>query len=346
MLVDNSLTDAVFDASDLNKQARCEFTNEEAIEIALNQGIVTSATLIGRGSSAVVLRCELKGARRVVAVKMHFGGMADDEPEMAIGVVPHPNIVDFKTRTRFGQIICDIYEFVDGPNVRELLLRSNLDEPQALAISLQLASALHYCHRDAFFVHRDVKPENIVVSKLKSGGLVAKLVDLTLMTKIPSPETHRRSKLGTNGYKAPEVENDGQFGPASDIFAWAVTTREMLCKAVGCSIADFSESTRVQNTELRRLVLRSLNADPTSRPNAKDIIDRLRRHQNRKERLKKLLLTSVVTAFAILFGLLTGARMQPDPIVETTSIRIGHISVPAFRKKWATIKSGTLPTLR
>lgn len=345
MLVDNSLTDAVLDDSDLNKQVRCEFTNEEALKIARSQGIVVSARLIGRGSSAVVLRCELKGARRVVAVKMHFGGLADDEPEMAIDVVPHPNIVDFKTRTRFGHVVCDVYEFVEGPTVRELLLKSELDEYQVLAISLQLAKALHFCHHEATFVHRDVKPENIVVSKLNSGELVAKLVDLTLMTRIPTLDSPRHSKLGTNGYKAPEIESHGQFGPASDIYAWGVTSREMLCSALGCSIADLGTATRVRNKEFRSLVLASLNVNPANRPSAKDIIERLQRHERRNAIRKTWLVGVAVTFCILLIGLFVGTNLHPDPISETTSMRIGHKSLTVFRAEWSKIKCDKLPRI-
>jgi len=95
-----------------------------------------------------------------------------------------------------------VMEYVAGPTVADLLARGGaIDENRAKEIVIQTANALAHAHANGF-VHRDVKPANII---LAPGG-VAKLCDLGLAKEVDeaSGDTEEGQTLGTPDYIAPE----------------------------------------------------------------------------------------------------------------------------------------------
>ena len=76
----------------------------------------------------------------------------------------HPNIVSVYD---FGQVdgqFFIIMEFVDGPNLRNVIKEGEVKPDQALAMVTQVCEALQFAH-DEGMVHRDIKPENILVTQ-------------------------------------------------------------------------------------------------------------------------------------------------------------------------------------
>jgi serine/threonine-protein kinase len=116
-------------------------------------------------------------------------------------------------------------EFVDGPTVSDLVDRGGaMDEARAVEIVLQVSQALDHAHRNAL-VHRDVKPQNIIIA---TGG-VAKLCDLGLAQSRIQGESGRGQVCGTPDFISPEqVRGVAEVDIRSDIYSLGVTTYYML----------------------------------------------------------------------------------------------------------------------
>ena len=196
--------------------------------------------LIGRGGMGEVFRAVDTRLNRAVAVKvMHPSGSGLDTAVMrflrearAASALNHPNIVTIHDvgETPSGEHFI-VQEFIDGRTLRSLL-----DEPVPLGAAIdvagQIARALAAAHA-AGIVHRDVKPENVMV---RADGYV-KVLDFGLARvedPIDSERTTRTNVdtapgtlLGTTAYMSPEAVQAGTAGPPADVFALGVVVYEM-----------------------------------------------------------------------------------------------------------------------
>ncbi len=119
-----------------------------------------------------------------------------------------------------------VLEFLDGPNLRELVERSGrLDLPAVRAVIEAVGEAVAELHRNDR-VHRDLKPSNIV---LTTDGRVV-VTDFGLACASPVSALRGKSGLmaGTPAYMAPEMF-DGVVSARTDVYAIGMTAYELLC---------------------------------------------------------------------------------------------------------------------
>jgi len=192
---------------------------------------------IGHGATGRVWRARHVDTGALVAVKVLREELADDPDvrtrflrEGAVltgrdlpGVVRvHETVVE---RDRVGLVM----DLIDGPNLREVIsLQAPLQPARACALALQMATSLHAAQR-AGLVHRDVKPENVLVHKVR-GSELALLTDFGLARVLDeAPNSGSRSRaFGTPHYVAPERLRRGPVGPAVDVYALGVILFEMV----------------------------------------------------------------------------------------------------------------------
>lgn len=176
-----------------------------------------------------------------------------------------------------GQPAYLVMELVDGGTLRELLRERGPMPPHAAAAVLTpVLSGLAVAHR-AGLVHRDVKPENVLISddgdvKIADFGLVRAVAE----AKITSTSVI----LGTAAYLSPEQVGTGNAGPRSDVYSVGVMAYEMLTGvtpftgdsslAIAYQRMDHDvppPSTRIAGVppELDELVLRATARDPAER---------------------------------------------------------------------------------
>ena len=201
--------------------------------------------LLGKGGMGEVYLAEqLRVGRRRVALKVLNRACGDDpgvvkrfENEAAsAGRIQHRNVVTvYESRvTDDGQLYVAM-EYVDGKNLRETIdQRGPLPLPEVVEITRQICAGLSGAHRFGI-VHRDVKPDNIMLARGEDGELLVKLLDFGIARLSEAgaggTQTQTGVVMGTPYYMSPE-QALGQTGEKidsrSDIYSLGMVVYQML----------------------------------------------------------------------------------------------------------------------
>ncbi len=264
---------------------------------------------IGSGGMGEVFRAFDTRLNRPVAVKLMRNAPTEQADVVqrflrearAASALNHPNIVTIHevSETPAGELFI-VQELIDGRTLRSLI-ESAQTLTSTVDIGRQVARALGAAHA-AGIVHRDVKPENIMVRadgyvKVLDFGL-ARVIDHRAAERstIVHQDTAPGTLLGTAAYMAPEQAQGTQAGPAADIFALGVVLYEMASgrrpfvapSSVGVLAAILSEQpaplVRLNPAvppALDALVHRMLAKEPERRPSAREVDEELAALQGR-----------------------------------------------------------------
>jgi serine/threonine protein kinase len=153
----------------------------------------------------------------------------------------HPNIVTFHDMGRQGETLYFVMDYVAGTDAGSLLVRQGpMRIGRAVRLVCQALEALHYAHGQGF-VHRDVKPANLLVSG-EPGSEICKVADFGLArvyhASVLSGITMLGESGGTPDYMPPEqITHYREVRPAADQYAAAATLYRLL---TGRHLYDFS----------------------------------------------------------------------------------------------------------
>ncbi|NSC21213.1 Stk1 family PASTA domain-containing Ser/Thr kinase [Streptomyces albus subsp. chlorinus] len=185
------------------------------------------------GGMATVYRAMDTRLDRVLALKvMHTSLSADDtfvtrfiREAKSAARLAHPNVVGVFDQGTDGTYVYLAMEYVEGCTLRDILRDNGALRPRAALDVLEpVLAALGAAHR-AGLVHRDVKPENVLIG---DDGRV-KVADFGLVRAVDSQTSATTdSILGTVSYLAPEQIEDGAATPRTDLYACGVMLYEML----------------------------------------------------------------------------------------------------------------------
>lgn len=234
---------------------------------------------IGRGSMGVVYLALDPLLKRSVAVKIMQGKRVDDSETIArfkreaeiSAKLNHPNIItiyDVGVDAAVGPFLT--MEYIVGASLAHII-RMDLPVDEVMRLLLQCMSALQAAQL-AGIVHRDVKPENMLVSQ--TGHL--KLMDFGLARGDQSQLTAEGMLFGTPSYTAPELLTGRAPSPATDRYAFAVTAFEALTgvlpytgPSVGSTLFRIVNDPPTippdLNPELQAVFRKALSKDPTQR---------------------------------------------------------------------------------
>ncbi|MFE9737895.1 protein kinase [Streptomyces sp. NPDC006477] len=199
----------------------------------------TTHQILGRGSAGTVWLGE--GPEGPVAVKLLREDLASDQElvgrfvqeRTALLGLDHPRVVQVRDLVVDGNDLALVMDLVRGTDLRTRLDRERRLAPEAaVAITADVADALAAAHA-AGVVHRDVKPENILLDMegpLGPGGAhPALLTDFGVAKLIDTPGRTKATRIiGTPDYLAPEIVEGLPPRAAVDIYALATVLYELL----------------------------------------------------------------------------------------------------------------------
>ena len=197
--------------------------------------------LLARGGMSSVYRGLDTRLDRRVAIKVMDERFADDRTFVdrferearSAAKIHHPNVVAVHDqgvdRSPNGDLVYLVMELVDGGTLRDLLNeRGALPVPLTLAIMESVLAALAAAHR-AGLVHRDVKPENVLVGHAGEQGSAVKVADFGLVRAVHSAGTTSASViLGTVAYLSPEQVTTGAATATGDVYSAGIVLYEAL----------------------------------------------------------------------------------------------------------------------
>ncbi|MGW9022766.1 serine/threonine-protein kinase [Streptomyces sp. NPDC055722] len=258
----------------------------------------TANQILGRGSAGTVWLGE--GPEGPVAIKMLREDLASDQElvgrfvqeRTALLGLDHPHVVSVRDLVVDGNDLALVMDLVRGTDLRTRLDRERRLAPEAAAaIVADVADGLAAAHA-AGIVHRDVKPENVLLDMqgpLGPGGAhPALLTDFGVAKLIDSPRRTRATKIiGTPDYLAPEIVEGLPPRAAVDIYALATVLYELLAGFTpfggghpGAVLRRHVTETVVPlpgiPDELWQLMLQCLAKAPASRLRASELAARLR----------------------------------------------------------------------
>lgn len=202
--------------------------------------------LLGVGGMGEVYLAEDSRLGRKVAIKILPAEFAFDDGRLkrfelearSASALNHPNILTIHEIGEADGMRFIATEYVDGRTLKDVLRDGKLPVESALEIAVQIGSALDEAHT-AGIVHRDIKPDNVMV---KPNGLV-KILDfgvakfLGIGAAEPTPasdgsivrgKTQAGAIIGTADYMSPEQAMGGQADTRSDIFSFGAVLYEMI----------------------------------------------------------------------------------------------------------------------
>lgn len=190
---------------------------------------------IAAGGMATVYRALDTRLDRILALKVMHPALAADgafvdrfiREAKSVARLAHPNVVAVFDQGTDGPYTYLAMEYVSGCTLRDVLRERGALRPRAaLDILEPVLAALGAAHR-AGFVHRDMKPENVLIG---DDGRV-KVADFGLVRSVDSVTNTTGSVLGTVSYLAPEQIENGITDTRVDVYACGVVLYEMLTGA-------------------------------------------------------------------------------------------------------------------
>ncbi|MEP7053963.1 MAG: Stk1 family PASTA domain-containing Ser/Thr kinase [Actinomycetota bacterium] len=191
---------------------------------------------VARGGMATVYTGFDTRLDRIVAIKVMHQSLAEDDAFVArfhreakaAARLSHPNVVAIYDQGSDGGRVFLVMEHIDGGTLRDRLRsEGRLSPAAALGVMEPVLEALAAAH-DAGLVHRDVKPENILIS---SDGRI-KVADFGLARAIETTGmTTTGLLIGTVSYLAPEQVSTGRADPRSDVYSAGIVLFELLTGA-------------------------------------------------------------------------------------------------------------------
>jgi serine/threonine-protein kinase len=333
--------------------------------------------VLGRGAFATVWLAVDESSGKNVAIKIvntadEFAREAFLNEGKRARVLNHQNIVNLLDIVVVGDSAAIVSEYVEGVSLASLLRPSGVELGGVLSILRAMGGALAAAHAVGF-VHRDVKPHNILIPVLQGHPNLdlAKLTDFGVALRPDRAGLFRQGLyVGTPAYSPPEqILSPRQISPAADIYALGVVAYEMfygrrpfesgnsdeLYQMVISGRLFFPTSPEVPN-DVRRLITRCLDRVPANRPTATEIVSfvesrytssrrpsaTLRRASNVAIALGSIMVATVLIV-ASTFAMHSADSAATVEFLRAFAYAVAGISASYAFRRWARVQRGEIP---
>ncbi|KAM3115525.1 protein kinase domain-containing protein [Phormidesmis sp. 146-33] len=224
----------------------------------LQSGRYTIERKLGEGGFGVTYLAKSQSGKRVVVKTVNE--QVQNQPDFAkfqqdflnealrLAGCSHQHIVRVDEIIQEERLWCMVMEYIEGEDLAtRLKKRGALSEPEALNYIQQIGEALTVVHNQGL-LHRDVKPQNIMV---RSGKFEAVLIDFGIAREFTPDVTQIHTTFLTD-YFAPleQYEEEAKRGAYTDIYALAATLYTLLTNQIPASAIARERSVLKQNTDL------------------------------------------------------------------------------------------------
>ena len=251
-------------------------------------------SVLGKGRFGTVYRGVQVALSRPVAIKVLAEEYRGDPQRVQAfltearraGRLNHPNLVQVHDVCQIDQYHLLIMELMKGSASDQLKAQGPLPEPVLLRLLTDIAKALGYAESQRL-VHRDVKPDNVLVN---DEGIY-KLADLGIAAPINADGVaHQERIFGSPHYVAPEQARGGAIDGRADLYAlgataWHLltgkpifdgTSRQIVAAHITTEVPDLEALAPEASDGLVQLIYDLLEKDPTDRPaNAAEVVKRI-----------------------------------------------------------------------
>jgi protein kinase-like protein len=280
---------------------------------------------LGAGGMGVVYAAYDLHLRRSVALKLVGPRIEQTSGQdllvreaQAMAKLRHPNLATVHDIGVSGDRLFVVMELVDGGTLADWLAARPRPWREIVTIYLQAARGLAAAHA-AGFVHRDFKPENVLVG-LDS---VARVSDFGVAQLVVEPES-AATPVGTAGYIAPEILRHEHVDHRADQFSLCVALYTSLHGVRPFEPRDAPDRIAETLGELRlgsrgrvprwlqAIIVRGLATDPELRwPTMTALVTAIERHRARRTRARVLIAAGALAAAAIGIAVATAGRSEP-----------------------------------
>ncbi|MFN8529062.1 MAG: protein kinase [Anaerolineae bacterium] len=296
---------------------------------------------LGQGGMASVYAATDLRLQRPVAIKvMHPQYASQDlfrqrfmQEARAIAALDHSNIVRVLSFDTVEGELFIVMELITGGSLREFIKTAQqnnrfIELDQVLDLTIQMADALYYAHQQGL-IHRDIKPDNVVLRPVTENGaekLQPILTDFGLAKLAESGDIYATDQpIGTYPYMSPEQCLAERIDNRSDLYALGVMLYELTTLRLPYAPRSIAEAVRMHTREplpkpsdfrpglppaLERVIIKTLQKDPKERFQTaaevaralRDVRDNLNREATGDEEFDPLTSTSIDTLSTMPMG--------------------------------------------
>ncbi len=199
---------------------------------------------IGSGGTSNVYKALRLSDEKIVAIKVIREGLEDSKEyerhfrleAEALSQMAHKNVRRIYSIGRWNDALYMVTEFIDGETLKDIITKNGpVPIKTALDYALQIIAGIEHAHRKNI-IHRDIKPQNVLVSR---DGTI-KLVDFGI-ARVLSHDTRTVAGKDVEGsvhYISPEQAQGNEVDMRSDIYSFGVLLYELFCGTVPFSGAE------------------------------------------------------------------------------------------------------------